>query len=157
MATGFYGSKPDNIQCALRTIEDDKFDFSGEFTIVMKCEVTENRTDYNAHWQGQQATRCEVFGGYGIQNTHNNHLDLGILIASDNTIYTQWEIASNNNDNIVFGPYSGISQNMPFLLRVVRRRVGSQWCIETYLSMDNGRTWNLQTENENAMDTFEAG
>lgn len=38
VASGFTGSASSGMTCALESIPDDKFDFSGEFTIVMKCQ-----------------------------------------------------------------------------------------------------------------------
>lgn len=114
VASGFYGSVSSNIQCVLlETIEDDKFDFSGEFDIVMRCQVTYNRTDYNATWNGNGASRCDVFGIYYVEGSQHCYSDFGILNTLPSNIkYTQWEIASNYNDQITVGPYHAYGESI---------------------------------------------
>lgn len=69
VASGFTGSASSDMTCALESIPDDKFDFSGEFTIVMRCQAISNRHDYNTTWNGNGASRCDVFGGYNVEGT----------------------------------------------------------------------------------------
>ena len=38
VASGFYGETSTGRKGCLISVEDDKFDFSGDFTIVMKCK-----------------------------------------------------------------------------------------------------------------------
>ena len=89
VATGFYGSAPDNVQRALESIPASKFDFSGAFTIVMKCQVTQNRPS------GDEGGRWDVFGGHSVDGCYNHFCDFGIYGGSINgDKSSQWEIAS---------------------------------------------------------------
>ena len=139
IASGFYGNSTIKAQCALESIPQDKFDFSGEFEIVMKCEKTYDRYDPNETWAGDNVFRCDVFGGYNVEGSQNQHMDFGILVTQSlNRMYTQWEIASNYNDIPTVGTYH--QQGAPFLLKVERRKSGSKWRISTFYSTD-GVTW----------------
>lgn len=180
VASGFGGSdNPSNmVQCALESIPDDKFDFSGEFTIVMKAQVKTNRRDINcgavlpdSGGLTKQCSSWDVFGCYWVHDSQNYYCDFGLLMeaqSGNNIKYTQWEIASDYNDKRTVGPFysygTGLNQTAPagwatkpFLLGVTRRYVDSKWVIRTYLSMDDGLNWTLEYENTNAMQPLAPG
>ena len=158
IASGFYGNGIDRIQCSLATIDEDKFDFSGEFQVVIKCKKTYDRTDYNRGYEGHDSARCDVFARYVLENNLDNHLlDFGILdvnIGTGNSLYTQWEIASNDPVDPIIGNSHEINQ--PFFLGVQRLRNGSGWSVLTWYSTD-GLNWTKECENNNSWPTLVPG
>lgn len=81
-----------------------------------------------------------------------------------NIKYTQWEIASNYNQNIAVGPYYSAGEELnktgpagtasfPFSLKAVRRKLSNgKWRVQTFLYMEDGsREWLPQYENTDAM------
>lgn len=119
MASGFSSSK------YLKTIADDKFDFSGNWTIVMKLTANGEHP----------AIRQDVFGA-------NTHLDFGPY-----GMYAQWEVAEYISGYVTYNssePIVGQTGSYTCWLKVVKN---TSWAkpIHCYFSK-NGTSWNNNYE-----------
>ena len=90
VASGFRGELSRHILCALRSIEDDKFDFSGDFTIVMRCS------------RGTGAWRQDVFAGMGVPGSNNLLMDFGMSGSGP----AQWEITQYRENGQTYGTHN---------------------------------------------------
>ena len=136
VASGFSGELSTGKMCALQTIEDDKFDFTGDFTIVMKCE------------RGGGASRQDVFGGNDVPGSNNIFMDFGFTGSS-----LQWEIAKYRDGGQTFVDSGGqrftdTRVGEVVYLKVIRTLVGNTSLVRCFGSRD-GVNWIEEIDTRN--------
>ena len=123
VASGFWGESGTAKICALRTIAEDKFDFSGDFSIAMKIQRG-NESD---------SIRQDVFGGLDVAGSNNLCLDFGINGAN-----SQWEIANCDGTHaLVQNSEVQIQQNEVAWLAVYRRLNNGESTVDCYVSKND--------------------
>lgn len=123
VASNFYGNSTESKYRALLSVADDQFDFSGNFTIVMKAKSAASVSYF----------RQDVFAGLDDGSSYNIFMDFGLYGRQ-----TQWEIARYEpNHDLVVADTPLIQPDEVFTLKVVRTLEGNVSTVKCYVNNDS--------------------
>lgn len=123
VASNFYGNSTESKYRALLSVADDRFDFSGNFTIVMKAKAASAVSYF----------RQDVFAGLDDGSSYNIFMDFGLYGRQ-----TQWEIARYEpNHDLVVADTPLIQPDEVFTLKVVRTLEGNVSTVKCYVNNDS--------------------